>query len=78
MSETAHQVELVEMRAEHRARHGMSPDPGDTIIAVMDRYPGHHIDPQLLSLRYWMHYAAGVKHPDEATDVTLRRWLRDD
>lgn len=76
MSTTAAQVELVEMRAEHRARKGMAPDPGDAITSAMRRFPGE-VDPQLLSLRYWMHYAAGVSHPEEATDVTLRWWLRD-
>ncbi len=72
-------VELVEQRAEHRARRGLPPDPGDAIIAAMDRYAGDQVDPyrdtQLLSLRYWMHYAAGLADPDEATDATLRRWL---
>lgn len=67
-------VERVEMMAEHDGRTGKPPNPEDAILEVMSRWPmgDHSLD--LLHLRYWMFYAAGVADPDEAADVTLRFW----
>ncbi len=71
-------VEKIEQRGEHDGRNGRTPN-------FMEAYwrlnagvtaTGKQLDEllQLLSIRYWMHYAAGLADPEEATDVTLRRW----
>lgn len=71
-------VERVEMIAESDGRSGKEADCGAAMTRAMDRYPGalplDSRDLDHLALAYWQHYAAGVKHPEEATDVTLRRW----
>jgi hypothetical protein len=74
MSNRAAQVERVEQLAEHHARSGKEPEAGGAVIEAMERYPDGDPQPDLLIMRYWMFYAAGVKHPTEAADVTVRRW----
>lgn len=74
MSGRAAMVERVEMAAEHDGRTGQPPNPEDAIAEAVHRYPEESGSLDLLHVRYWMFYAAGVADPDEAADVTLRRW----
>lgn len=82
MSARAAMVERMEQIAEHRGRLGQPPGHTDALDQVMGRFPDqlplntHDVD--LLMMRFWMHYAAGVSHPEEATDVTLRIWRGQD
>ncbi len=82
MSAMAAMVERMEQIGEHRGRNGLDPNHAEALDQVMRRFPdGRPLvgdDVTLLFLRFWMHYAAGVKHPEEATDVTLRAWRGED
>lgn len=76
MADFATVVERVEMSAEHRGRRRMIPEPHIAARQALERYGYHATTRELdiLNMRYWMFYAAGLYDQDEAADVTIRRW----
>lgn len=71
-------TERLEEIGEQRGRDGLVPNHGDALTELLDVYPeacplaGEDLDH--LFMRYWMHYAAGLKHPEQPAEVTLAGW----
>lgn len=79
MASRAVMVEAIEKKAEHHGRTGQDLDLAGAIFEVMEKHHTGGLDTRklldLLENRYLLFYAAGLKDPDEAADVTVRRWL---
>ncbi len=77
MSEFAAIVETVEMKAEHRGRRRMVPEPHEEISQALKKHRtggATKRELEILNARYWMFYAAGLYNPDDAADATIRAW----
>ncbi len=67
-------VERVEVMAENQGRRRMMPTPTAHIRGVLNGHQASKVDLGVLEKRWWIFYAAGLYNPEEAADVTLRRW----
>lgn len=76
ISDRAARVEFVEAHAEQDARLSRGYQVERAIEEARRRFPATTVEGEereLLSLKYWQHYAAAIADPGEATDATIRR-----